>query len=811
MAPDGSAVKAEKTCFHCGKPAEHALVARVFSADAVFCSETCRAIAESIEASGLSDYYAHREQAPGEASPRARAEIFDDEVLARSFVQDGPDGRSAAFLLEGVSCSACMWVIEQRLHQVEGITELRMDQTARQAYVTWDPAHLRVSDILKAVDDVGFTAHPFDPTRRESLREEERRRSVERLLLAGLMMMPVMGFQIATYWIGTEPDGSLPLFQKVGRWFVLAVTTLVLVYSGRDFFHGAWRDLKQRRAGMDVPIVLGLGVAWAGSLWATVTASGHVYFDSIVMFIFFLLAARMWELAARRRAGASVDRILKIMPQEVTRLSHQGEDRVMLHVLVPGDRIRLSPGEVVPVDARLVECESRFDESLMTGESVPVLRQAGEIVISGACNVDQPVEMIVARKHDTSTLATMQAMIRRGMSERPAFAMAAERVAPWFVMGVLGVAALTITYWIIVDPSQVVPNTVAVLIVTCPCALALATPVALAVAAGRMSDEGILAVRMARIEPLKHVDRIVFDKTGTLTLGHPAVVSIMADDENAALAMAAAMETGSEHPASKAILAMTRSRDLALPGVGPIRNRPGQGVELGRDGVLWRLGTLDFVTKAVSDSFQDDIDTALSAGHSVIGLSRDGELRAVFVLADMPRPGAAEAISALQATGIDTFILSGDRSETVARQAKMFGIDIDHANGGLLPEQKLAWVQAQQAQGLTVAMVGDGINDAPVLSAADVSFSFSEATDLARQTADFIVLNGDLRSLPGLITLARRSSRIIRQNLGWALAYNLLAIPAAAMGYVPPWAAAIGMSASSFVVVGNALRLRKGR
>ena len=564
-----------------------------------FCSPVCRDIARGIEAAGLGAYYDHRQAAPDtggadteDDTDGADAALYDDAILSDNFVRRTGDGASAAFLLEGVSCSACLWLIEQTLRKIDGIRDLRLDSTARQVYLVWDPDRVRVSDILGAISSIGFRAYPFDPTRREALQAEERRRSTERLLFAGLLMMPVMGFQVSSYWIGAEPDGSLPLYQEIGRWFVLAITSIILIYSGRDFFHGALRDLRQRRAGMDVPIVLGLSIAWGASAWATATASGHTYFDSIVMFVFFVLAARTWELSARRQAGAAVDRLFRIMPQSVTRLTPDGAQDVLVQTLAVGDRIRLSPGETVPVDATLMDQPSSFDESVMTGESRPVIRQPGEMVMAGACNIDQAITLTVARARDASTLAEMHAMMRRGMAERPGFAVMAERIAPWFVTAVLLIATGTAGFWAIIDPAQILDNTIAVLIVTCPCALALATPVALAVSAGKLSGDGILAARMAQIEPLARADLVVFDKTGTLTLGRPELVGIATDKaEDAVLARAAALEAGSEHPLARAVVAAARARGLTIEPAGPVRNHPGAGVEANLtapDGV-WEL------------------------------------------------------------------------------------------------------------------------------------------------------------------------------------------------------------------------------
>ncbi len=339
---------------------------------------------------GLTDYYEHRTAAPTASQRDVSAANYDHDAISKSFVRSSGANQTAAFLLEGVSCSACMWLIEQTLRKLDGVGEVRMEQTSHQAFVAWDPKRLKVSDILTAVDNIGFTAHPFDPTRRDALEKEKRHRTLERLLMAGLLLMPVMGFQIAGYWMGTDGD-TLADFQRVGRWFVLVAVTIVLAYSAADFFAGALRDIRNRHAGMDIPIVLGLSVAWLGSAIATLRGTGEVYFDSIVMFVFFILLARRWELAGRVRAGASIDRMMKVIPQEVTRLGPLGPEKVMLHNVQLGDHLIVAPGETVPVDGILLDQDSSFDESLLTGEARPVTRQVGDIVMGGSCNIDQPV------------------------------------------------------------------------------------------------------------------------------------------------------------------------------------------------------------------------------------------------------------------------------------------------------------------------------------------------------------------------------------------------------------------------------------
>jgi Cu2+-exporting ATPase len=796
-------------CYHCGKVAEKSQVASLFCQDRVFCSKNCKAVAVAIADNGLEDYYTHRSAVPFESKRDVAAKNYDHKAVRQSFVRETDAGHSASFILEGVSCSACLWLVEQTLRKLSGVKDVRVDQTSHQAFVSWDPDALAVSDVLTAVDGIGFTAYPFDATHRETLVKEQRRRSLERILLAGMMMMPVMGFQISGYWVGVQPDGSLATFLLVGRWFMLAAVTIVLAYSGADFFAGAWRDFKNRRVGMDIPIVLGLTIAWAGSFWATTQGTGDTYFDSIVMFVFFVLLARVWELNGRIRAANDIDRMMKIIPQEVTRIGFNGPERVMLPDVEVGQILRVEPGETVPLDGLLLDQDSTFDESLLTGESLPVLRTVGQAAVAGSCNIDQPVNIKVTRAFGGSTLAEMQALVRRGISERPPFAQAAERIVPWLVIAILCIAMLTALAWWYINPALVIPNVVAVLIVTCPCALALATPVTLAAAAGQMSKAGILATRMSSVEALQSAKTVVLDKTGTLTMGRPTLVAThKVKNGGAGLSLAAAMNASSEHSIGRAFVlahGLTGLQPISLDV--PVRNFPGKGLQVDLPQGRVRLGSLDFTSPILTTPDEAWITAQLAQGHTVICLTVDDEMSAFFSFADILRPGARDMVQDFKVRGFRLAILSGDRQETVDHIASTLGID--ECLGALSPNDKVDWVRTKQKEKSRILMVGDGINDAPVLTCANVSVSFSQATDLARQSSDFILLNDDLRTLTRLADLANKTTVIIRQNLGWALSYNIIAVPAAAFGFVPPWAAAIGMSASSFIVVFNALRMTK--
>ncbi|MGD8956560.1 MAG: heavy metal translocating P-type ATPase, partial [Chromatiaceae bacterium] len=601
------------------------------------------------------------------------------------------------------------------------------------------------------------------------------------------------------------------LWVRIGRWTSLFATTALLAYPGQEFFIGAWRDLRNRRLGMDVPIVLGLSVAYLGSLHTTVMQSGEVYYDSIAMFVFLVLLARRIELRGRIRAADALDRVGKILPRSATRLASNGEQEVLVSDLRPGDRVRVKPGEIVPTDGHLVEGSSSFDESLLTGEPLPVSRTRGDTVIAGTCNVDQSVVIEIARESADSTVAEIHRLLARGIGDAPRYAILAQRAATWFVAVVLVIAAVTAGAWLWIDPAAALPNTVAVLIVTCPCALALATPVAAAVGVGRLADSGMLAVRSDAIEVLPQCDTFAFDKTGTLTAGELTVEEIAVFgglETDQARAIAASLEAHSEHPIGRA-LRDAWSGDVA--DVTDLNNDVGQGISGRLDDREWRIGRPGFALFAeVEGCLRDQIAALQARGQMVVALGGDRGSGALFALSDRIRPGAEELLQSLRAQGVSHIaVLSGDSQVSVDRFAN--GLAFDEVRGDLTPADKLRWIRDRQRSGARIAMLGDGINDAPTLAGADVSISFAHATELAQVNSGLLVLGGELDVIAEMRRLAEKIRRIIRQNLAWAASYNLLAVPAAALGFIAPWGAAIGMSLSSLLVVLNALRLRGAR
>lgn len=807
-----------ETCFHCGLPVTDARppARQVLGERRQFCCTGCAAVCRAILDAGHEDYYRYREQPAPSADTSVipsfleQAELYDNPAIQRGFVKTQGEACEASLILEEIRCAACLWLNERHLRSLDGVQDVGMDYTSQRAWVRWDPQRIKFSDILKAIAEIGYTAHPYDPAHRDALVADQKRRSIERIIFAGAIGMMVMNFSIASYIFGDiDANGQYPLWIIIGRWTSLIATISILAYPGQEFFAAAWRDLKRGRLGMDVPIVIGLLTAWAGSFISTITQRGEVYFDSIAMFVFLLLLARFYELKGRLIAARSLDRMAMVIPAMARRLGDSGEEEVPVIELIPGDRVRVRPGDKVPVDGILSEGTSRFDESLLTGESTPVNRAVGDRVMAGSLNGDQPVVIRVSHSAEESTVGVISRLVERSLKSRPYYAQLAERAALWFVAIILIIAAVTALIWSWLDPSVVVQNVVAVLIVTCPCALALATPVAISLGAGRFADLGFLPMRMNALEPLATSDLIVFDKTGTLTQGHPQLEVVEALGELAEFKLkgiAASLEQACEHPFAKAFRA---THGVQAQAVKDLRIHPSAGVEGTLNNRHWRLGKPEFAisSAALEKQVWQRIQGLRGRGYSVIMLADEQGPQALFGLLDAPRPGLEIMLKGLRRYGVNRFvILSGDHQDNVAKLAARLGIEEFH--GGFSPTKKLDWIKRVQRGGRRVIMVGDGINDAPTLAAADVSLSFSEAANVAQVSSDFVILGATLHRLAEARQLARKTRRIILQNLSWAAAYNLSAVPLAALGFIPPWGAAIGMSLSSLVVVGNALRLK---
>jgi len=795
------------------------------------CCRGCQAVAQAIVDGGLSSYYRHRTKHAMTARERVpeflrQAQLYDHPAVQKSFVTPaGEHRREAALILEGITCAACVWLNEQHLRRLPGVLEATINYSTHRARVAWDERRIHLSGILTAISRIGYLAHPYDPGRHQALLEDTRRRRLRELGVAGVFGMQVMMLAGALYfddWWGLDAE-----MRRFFYWVSLLLILPVLAYSARPFLAGAWRDLHRIRAGMDVPIALGILTAFTASAWTTVTGIGTVYYDSVAMFVFFLLTGRYFELMARKRVAEAAETIAQAVPASATRVinplspaasGEEGSDPgknpytteqlVPVAELNPGDLVRVRPGETVPADGTITEGRSSVDESLLTGESRPLARVPGDAVIGGSINRESPFVMRVEKTGPDTVLSSILRLLDRALAGKPQLAELADRVAGWFVFGVLLLAAAVAIAWWQIDPPRVLPVTVAVLVVTCPCALGLATPAALTAATGALTRLGLLITRGHALERLARTTHFVFDKTGTLTEGRPVLAgrhvlgSLPAEH---CRRIAVALERHSEHPLAHALCTGVTG---TVPTASDVVNTPGAGLVGKVDGQRYAIGTAAFVGSQTGQRLDEALLTNLqAAGGSVVLLAGDRELLAAYTFEDRPRLSARRVIDELRRTGKTVWLMSGDHGPAARHVAGQLGID--HFAHDLSPAEKLARVEALQAEGAVVAMIGDGINDAPVLARADVSVAVGNAAHVSAASADIVLLSPDLGHLLDGVRTAQRTLDIIRQNLGWAVLYNLAAVPLAAAGFISPWLAALGMSLSSLVVVANALRLTR--
>ena len=801
------APSAPVACFHCGlpSPAGSNWSVQIDGAARSMCCPGCEAVAQAIVDSGFSAYYQTRSEfgaTGGDASlvPPQLALYDADPALAAP--APGRDACEAVFSVEEIRCAACVWLIERRLARVPGVLRADMNVATERLHVRWDPEQARPSAIVAALRAIGYPAYPYEPARHGQQQEKARKKLFRQLFVAGLSMMQVMMYALPAY---IADDGTLDAdMASLMRWASLLLTVPALLYSAQPFFKGAWTGLRQRVLGMDVPVALGIAAASGASIVATISGQGEVYFDSVTMFIFLLLASRYLEQQARRRAGRALEQLQHALPASAARLTAYPASRatelVAAQQLVAGDLVMVAPGEPVAADGVIVEGETEFDLALLTGESRAQARGVGSEVPGGAANIAQPVVIRITRAARDSTLARLVKLVEGAGSGKPQLALWADKVAAWFVALLLVLSVCVFFAWQQVDPSRAWQVAIAVLVVSCPCALSLATPSALAAATDALVRRGVLIVKPHVLETLHRATHVVFDKTGTLTEGRPVLrrlAPLAQQGGQECLQIAAALEAGSAHPLACAI---RHACVTPLLVAHALRSVAGQGVEGEIDGVTYRLGSAAF---AGAGSDKDDGD----GDATCVFLGCDGVPLARFELADSLREEALDVVRRFQARGQRVIILSGDAQNVADKVGRELGIDT--ALGGQLPVDKLAYVRRLQSEGGVVVMVGDGINDAAVLSASDVSFAMGGGAALAQMSADCVLLSGRLSSLDDAARGAARTLRVVRQNLAWATLYNAIAIPAAALGLVNPWLSAVGMSASSAVVVINALRLRR--
>lgn len=717
---------------------------------------------------------------------------LDQADVQRAFVHADSDGLATAELvIDGIHCAGCVRRIERALPDLGG--RILVNAATGRAQLTW-PAAKPLSPLLAAIESLGFAPRPFYRLADEALARNAQRQSLGRLLVAGLGMMQVMMYAVALY-AGAFQGISADIEQLL-RSVSMLVATPVVLYAGAPFFAAATQQLRARSPGMDVPVALAIGAAYGFSVINTLRGTGEVYFDSATMFVFFLTVGRALEQRSRNRLAEVSASAEDLVPRLATRLVNGKAATVTLEQLRVGDRILVKPGAVFPGDGLIFRGRTRVDESLVTGESDGQYRAESDRVLAGTTNLQDAVEIELQALGADTQVAQIGKLLAAAQLRKPRFVTLANRIASGFVVGVLSIAAAVALIWSYLDPSRVFEIVLATLVVTCPCALALATPVSFSAALGLLAKRGVLFRNPDALLAINQVDTVVFDKTGTLTTRGAQIsdcIPAAGQDRSEMVAIAAAMEARSEHPLAEAF------RDFPTdPRVTDVRNVESQGLEAKLDGTRIRLGRASFAASSSNSG------PGTARGRSIF-LGDGNTLWARFELAETLRPETDATLAELAKRGLAVAIASGDDPSNVSKLAG--SLNISEWHGAMTPATKLALIEDFRSRGRTVAVIGDGVNDAPVLGAADVSFAVAEATDLTRNVADAALLGESLRPVLLCLDLAQGTRRVVAQNLGWAIGYNLVALPLAATGLLAPWAAAIGMSASSLLVTLNALRL----
>lgn len=807
-------------CFHCGEvlPA-HPFGVMILGKTRDMCCMGCQLAGQSIVEAGLSQYYLDR-QSINKIAPMPNALNFaqyDHEGLKKTFTYSDGDALVAELSVLGLRCAACAWLIESRLMAQQGVRLCQVNVTSGRMQVAWYEQETSISVVLQAVYDIGYDARPYRQDTHEAGLKKHNKTLLIRLGVAAIGAMQAMMFSVGIYF--GDYSGMDENHREFLRYVAMVVSIPVLIYAAKPFFASALTAIRLRQVNMDIPVSVALLLTFTASVFAVWTNSGETYFDSVAMFVFFLLAGRYVESNARLKASMMASDLLTVTPKLVKKLGHdptlltqieQGSatidtlirelpsDGEAVIEVVRGDIVQVAAGDELIADGILLSDNAKVSQSLLTGEGDLVSKYRFDTLLGGSQNDAKPLVMVITNQAKDSQLALIDRLMSRASSEKPKIAQEADKMARWFVGRVLVLSLLVFCVWWWIDPSRAIWATVAVLVATCPCALSLATPIALTVATSRLGHYQFLATRGHTITTLAQIDTIAFDKTGTLTTGTPTLQERDYFDTGDPLAIAAALEVGSHHPIAKSLLVAAHGKHL--PKTQKLTHHAG-GVSALIDGVEYRLGHRAFALAEV----------APKSGYGfAIALTKWAHGRfcqvAWFYFNDVVRTDTAHLLNELKKRKLNTVMLTGDPSESAKQLGQTLSIT---AMTGLLPEDKVDEIKKRQALGNKVLMVGDGINDAPVLAAADVSVSLATGADLAQVAGDGVLLSDTLMPILKAVDIAQKTQAIIRQNLRWAFFYNSMVIIPAALGYVPPWLAAIGMSLSSVLVVLNALRIRR--
>ena len=823
--PEQTTERAE-VCFHCGLPlsSDQDVRAEINGKFQRFCCNGCKSVCQAIHAAGLEGFYQRTPEgtllAPPPELPKELA-LYDLDEVQEEFVEDLGETRDIHLLVEGIHCAACVWLIENSLQTMPGIPEARVNLSGRRLHVKWDNRRQKLSAIIQRLGQIGYAAVPYDPESAEGTLRRENRRLLYRMAFAGFAMMNLLWVSIALY-AGADRGEYRDLFHWVG--FALATPTLI--YSGAPFFQGAWKGLRNLYLGMDLPIAIGATITYLYSLYVTVSATsgGQVYYDTVVNFLFVILVGRYLEAISKRQAVAATQRLLDLQPRVATLLQDGQEKIVPIRSVRTGETVLVRPGERVPVDGVITQGQGLVDEAMLTGEPEPVLKRQGDRVAAGTINVQGAVQVRVEGLLKHTALGRIIRLVEEAQASKAPIQRVADRIVPWFVAITLGLASLTFFWWLGTDFELALMAATAVLIITCPCAFGLATPMSIAVASGQGARHGILVKNGEVLETLSAIDHFVFDKTGTLTEGRMTVTSVqtlqhrwvptderLPDSVRSLLTDLVSVERYSEHPVAAALLDCVGQIGLAVDSsrVADFTNRPGFGVTAVVDGRRLLAGSAAWMDEnriLREPALESEAKRLDELGVGSLRCAVNGREVAVVGVEDRIRDDAPALVARLQAEGMALTLLSGDRRRTAEAIARRLGGMEVIAE--VLPEQKDQVIGRLQAGGHRVAMVGDGVNDAPALVRADVGIALGSGTDVSIASADIVLMSSELERVHLASALSRRTLRTIRQNIGISITYNLIMVPLAMAAFVTPLVAAVSMPISSLLVIANAARIR---
>ena len=802
------------SCYHCGLPVEtqNSFTAEITGVHYEFCCFGCQTVCQTIHDSGLSSFY---EKSPETKTllppPDLPSELtaYDLEEVQAAYVDIDGEDKIIHLLVEGIHCAACVWLIERSLAKQTDVISAEVNLTSKRLRLKWKST-TPLSTLLQLLGNIGYAAVPFDANTAEGALAKRHRSLLYRMAFAGFAMMNLMWISIALYSGADEGE-----FKNWFHWISFFIATPTLLYAGYPFLRNAVIGLRQRHLTMDLPIAIGATVTYAYSSYVMMAelTQGHVYFDTVVNFLFVILVGRYLEAISKRQALSATTRLLELQPKLATRVAGGETTIVPIRSVNIGDLILVKPGEKIPIDGVIVDGKSAVDESLLTGESQPIVKTISDQVVAGSINGEGAFTVETKQVLRNTALSKIVDLMEDAQASKAPIQCTADKIVPWFVVITLSLAAVTFFYWMQFDFEQALLASISVLIITCPCAFGLATPMSVAVATGVGAKEGILIKQGAALEILSQVTHFVFDKTGTLTEGALKVVTIETATQysvESILQLAASVESYSEHNIAKALVCKAEQKNINLLAIQHFVSFPGQGVQGEVDGQLILAGTRNWLsTREVAglEQWDQKLETLENKGISCIYIVLDKQVLGIIGLADQLRSDAKEMVDNLQQQGLSVTILSGDKVSVVTAVTAELG-DIQR-QAEVMPQDKSELIKRLQRQGEIVAMVGDGVNDAPALIQADVGIALGSGTDVSIESADIVLLQNELYKVIQARYLAQKTLRTIKQNIVLSITYNIIMVPMAVISLVNPLVAAITMPISSLLVIGNAARIKR--